>query len=280
MHIIYYDAIVENVAKLCIEANYFLGEDMLAAINKAKENEESPMGQAILGQLLDNAEIASREEVPMCQDTGVTVVFLEIGQEVQIVGGYIYDAINEGVAKGYKEGYLRKSVVGHPLARVNTKNNTPAIIHTKIVPGEKLKIAVVPKGGGSENMSAIRMFPPAAGVEGVKKFIIDHIKSVGPNACPPLIVGVGIGGNFEKVALMAKEALLRPVGQPSPRPEIAKLEAELLQEINELGIGPQGMGGRVTALAVHIEIFATHIASLPVAINLNCHANRHKFAKL
>jgi fumarate hydratase subunit alpha len=226
--------------------------------------------------LLKNADIARSEDVPMCQDTGFAVVFVELGQDVHIEGGALEDAINEGVRRGYTEGYLRKSIVGHPLERVNTGDNTPAVIHLKLVPGNKMKITVAPKGGGSENMSGIKMLKPAEGVEGVKKFVLDTVKAAGPNPCPPIIVGVGIGGTFEKCALLAKEALLRPVGTPSHRPEIARLERELLDEINSTGIGPQGLGGRFTALAVHIEIYPVHIASLPVAVNINCHASRHK----
>ena len=227
-----------------------------------------------------NAEVARSEAVPMCQDTGYTVVFLELGQDVHIVGGGLEDAVNEGVRRGYKEGYLRKSIVGHPLERKNTGDNTPAVIHTRIVPGDKLRIIVAPKGGGSENMSAIKMFKPAEGVEGVKKFVVETVQAAGPNPCPPIVVGVGIGGTFEKAALLAKEALLREVGEPSPRPEIAVLEQELLELVNKLGIGPQGLGGSTTALGVHVEIYPAHIASLPVAVNINCHATRHKEAEL
>ncbi|GAW94253.1 fumarate hydratase [Calderihabitans maritimus] len=275
-----YEQVVEAVARLCKESNYFLGEDVKAAFVEALEKEESPTGKDILRQLIKNAEIAAAEEVPMCQDTGVAVVFLEVGQDVQVEGGYLYDAIQEGVRKGYTEGYLRKSMVEDPFNRKNTGDNTPAIIHTRIVPGDKLKITVAPKGGGSENMSAIAMLPPAAGLEGAKKFIVDTVRKAGPNPCPPIVVGVGIGGNFEKAALMAKEALLRPLGQPNPSPEVAALEKDLLEEINKLGIGPQGLGGRTTALAVHVEIHPCHIASLPVAVNINCHASRHKSISL
>ena len=273
---IHCEQIVAAVANLCQEANYYLGEDVKKALKEAETKEVSPTGRDVLKQILANAEIAAEEEVPMCQDTGVAVVFLELGQEASVVGGYLYDAVNEGVRKGYVEGYLRKSMVGHPLERQNTGDNTPAIIHTKIVPGDKLKITVAPKGGGSENMSSLAMLTPAAGREGVKRFIVETVKRAGPNPCPPVVVGVGIGGNFEKAALLAKEALLRPLGQPNPWEDIAALEKEVLEEINGLGIGPQGFGGRVTALAVHIEIFPCHIASLPVAVNLNCHAARHK----
>lgn len=248
----------------------------MEAFKKAQEEEISLTGKGILQDLIVNAEIACEEQAPMCQDTGYAVIFLELGQDVRIEGGDLYEAINEGVRKGYTEGYLRKSIVGHPLERKNTGDNTPAVIHTKIVPGDKLRIIVAPKGGGSENMSAIKMLRPADGVEGVKKFVIDTVKAAGPNPCPPIVVGVGIGGTFEKAAMLAKEALLRELGEKSKYPDIAKLEEELLSEINKLGIGPQGLGGKTTALGVHIEIYAAHIASLPVAVNLNCHAARHK----
>lgn len=272
--------ITATVSGLCQKANYELGEDVLEAFNRALTRETSLTGKDILRQLLENARIAREEAVPMCQDTGFAVVFLELGQEVVIAGGDLYEAVNQGVRQGYLEGYLRKSIVGHPLKRENTGDNTPAVIHTRIVPGDKLRIIVAPKGGGSENMSAIRMLKPAEGVEGVKNFILEQVKAAGPNPCPPIVVGVGIGGTFEKAALLAKEALLRPLGQPSPLPEIAQLEKELLKAVNGLGIGPQGLGGRTTALAVHIEIFPCHIATLPVAVNINCHASRHKEAVL
>mgnify|MGYP000864552413 FL=1 len=261
---------------MCQEANFNLGNDVMEAFKKFQETETSLTGKEILQILIKNAEIAQEEQAPMCQDTGFAVVFVELGQDVRIEGGNLEDAINEGVRQGYVEGYLRKSIVGHPLERKNTGDNTPAVIHTKIVPGDKLRIIVAPKGGGSENMSAIKMLRPADGVEGVKKFVVDTVKAAGPNPCPPVVVGVGIGGTFEKAALLAKEALLREIGSKSKYPDIAKLEEELLEEINKTGIGPQGLGGRTTALAVHIEIFAAHIASLPVAVNLNCHAARHK----
>ncbi len=272
--------ITETVARLCIEANYYLGDDVLKAFGKGREEESSLTGKDILTQLLLNAEIAAQDQVPMCQDTGSAVVFLDVGQEVWIEGGNLSDAVNDGVRKGYAEGYLRKSIVGHPLNRVNTGDNTPAVIHTRIVPGDSLKITVSPKGGGSENMSAIKMLKPAEGIEGIKKFVIDTVKSAGPNPCPPIVVGVGIGGTFEKCALLAKEALLRELGHPSPLPDIAALEKELFTDINSLGIGPQGLGGRTTALAVHVELYPCHIASLPVAVNINCHAARHKEAVL
>lgn len=272
--------ITATVAELCQKANYELGEDVLAAFKEALGQEISLTGKDVLQQLLENARIAREEQVPMCQDTGFAVVFLEVGQEVVITGGDLYEAVNEGVRRGYQEGYLRKSIVDHPLRRKNTGDNTPAVIHTRIVPGDKLKIIVAPKGGGSENMSGLRMLKPAEGVEGVKKFVIEQVRAAGPNPCPPVVVGVGIGGTFEKAALLAKEALLRPLGQPHPDTEIACLERELLEAINNLGIGPQGLGGRTTALAVHVEVFPCHIASLPVAVNINCHASRHKEAIL
>ncbi len=253
---------------------------MQHAFENALQTEISLTGKDILKQLLENARIARENDVPMCQDTGFAVVFLELGQEVNITGGFLYDAVNEGVRKGYTEGYLRKSIVNHPLQRINTGDNTPAVIHTTVVPGDKLTITVAPKGGGSENMSAIRMLKPAEGREGVKKFILETVKNAGPNPCPPIIVGVGMGGTFEKAALLAKQALLRPLGEPHPEPDIADLESELLEEINKTGIGPQGLGGKTTALAVHILTYPCHIASLPVAVNINCHAARHKKAVL
>ncbi len=268
--------IIEEVARLCQEANFNLGRDVMEAFEKAYEEEVSLTGKGILQDLIENAKIAEEEKIPMCQDTGFAVVFLELGQDVRIEGGDLYEAINEGVRKGYTEGYLRKSIVGHPLERKNTGDNTPAVIHTKIVPGENLRIVLAPKGGGSENMSALKMLRPADGVEGVKKFVIETVKNAGPNPCPPIVVGVGIGGTFEKCAMLAKEALLRELGEKSKYPDIAKLEEELLEEINKLGIGPQGLGGKTTALAVHVEIYGAHIASLPVAVNINCHAARHK----
>lgn len=272
--------IIETVARLCIEANYYLGSDVIRAFQISQEEESSLTGRDILKQLLLNAKIASEDMVPMCQDTGFAVIFLELGQDVRIEGGGLIDAVNQGVRKGYTEGFLRKSIVGHPLKRVNTGDNTPAVIHTSIVPGDSLKITVAPKGGGSENMSAVKMLKPAEGLDGVKRFIIDTVKSAGPNPCPPIVVGVGIGGTFEKCALLAKEALIRELGRPSHLPDIAAIEKELLDEINALGIGPQGLGGRTTALAVHVEIYPCHIASLPVAVNINCHAARHKEAVL
>ncbi|NMA51859.1 MAG: fumarate hydratase [Peptococcaceae bacterium] len=276
MKIIDTAAITEAVAKMSQEANFSLGEDVIKELQKALASETSATGKGILLQLLENAKIAREELVPICQDTGFAVVFVELGQDVRIIGGDLYDAINEGVRRGYTEGYLRKSIVSHPLTRINTGDNTPAVIHTKIVQGDKIRIIFAPKGGGSENMSQIKMLKPADGVVGVRKFVIDVVRSAGPNPCPPVIVGVGIGGTFEKCALLSKLALLRKIGQRSKYPDIANLEQELLEEINKLGIGPQGFGGTTTALAVHIEIHAAHIASLPVAVNLNCHAARHK----
>ncbi|WP_179946712.1 fumarate hydratase [Desulforamulus ferrireducens] len=268
--------IIDEVARLCQEANFKLEEDVIASFKRSCASEVSQSGKEILNLLVENANIAAAESLPMCQDTGVAVVFVEMGQDVHLINGDFTEAINEGVRRGYREGYLRKSMVGHPFERVNTGDNTPAVIHLKLVPGDQIKITVAPKGGGSENMSALKMLKPAEGVEGVKKFVLDTIRNAGPNPCPPLIIGVGIGGTMEKCALLAKEALLRPVGQPHPLPDIAKLEQELLVSINRLGIGPSGLGGITTALAVHIEIFGSHIASLPVAVNINCHAARHK----
>ncbi|MFZ5597334.1 MAG: fumarate hydratase [Bacillota bacterium] len=270
------EEISSAVARLCMEANYYLGPDVLEYFKKAKDEEISPAGKDIFDQLILNAEIAEKNQVPMCQDTGFAVVFLDIGQDVRITGGNIYDAVNDGVRKGYTGGYLRKSIVDHPFNRKNTGDNTPAVIHTEIVPGENLKITVAPKGGGSENMSAVKMLKPSEGLEGAKKFVIETVKAAGPNPCPPIIVGVGIGGTFEKCALLSKKALLRELGRPSRFPDIAELERDLLASINNLGIGPQGLGGRITALAVHVEIHPCHIASLPVAVNINCHAARHR----
>ncbi|MGQ9512624.1 fumarate hydratase [Thermodesulfitimonas sp.] len=273
------EEITAVVARLCREANVTLEEDVLRALAGAREQEESPRGRDVLGKLLTNAALARTEGIPLCQDTGVAVVFLEVGQEVRIVGD-LEAAVNEGVRRGYSEGYLRKSVVRHPLDRVNTGDNTPAVIHYRIVPGDRLRITVAPKGAGSENMSALRMLKPADGVEGVKRFVLEVVEKAGPNACPPLVVGVGIGGTMEKAALLAKEALLRPLGSRSDDPPVAALEEELLAAINRSGIGPLGLGGRMTALAVHVEVYPCHIASLPVAVNLNCHAARHRSAVL
>lgn len=269
------EEITAVVARLCREANVTLGGDILGALEEARACEEAPQGKDVLEKLLANVAVASEEGIPLCQDTGVAAVFLEVGQEVYIDGD-LEAAVHEGVRRGYTEGYLRKSVVRHPLDRVNTGDNTPAVIHTRIVPGDRLRITVAPKGAGSENMSALRMLKPADGVEGVKRFVLETVERAGPNACPPLVVGVGIGGTMEKAALLAKEALLRPLGSRSNDVLAAALEEELLAEINRSGIGPLGLGGRVTALAVHVEVFPCHIASLPVAVNLNCHAARHR----
>ncbi|SKA90315.1 fumarase, class I alpha subunit [Caloramator quimbayensis] len=277
---IHVSKIVETVKKLCIDANYYLNDDIKDSLFKAKEKETFSLAQNILDIILENADIAKNENMPMCQDTGMAVVFLEIGQDVHITGGSLEDAVNEGVREGYSEGYLRKSVVGDPIERINTKDNTPAIIHYSIVPGDKLKITVAPKGFGSENMSQLKMLKPADGIEGVKDFVLKAVKEAGPNPCPPIVVGIGIGGTFEKAAFLAKKALLRPVNVKNSNPYYAKLEEELLEKINSLGIGPQGFGGRTTALSVNIETYATHIAGLPVAVNINCHATRHSEAVL
>lgn len=273
------EEIAAAVARLCREANLILDADLLKALQEARAREESLLGRDALEKLLANAALAREENIPLCQDTGVAVVFLEVGQNVCITGD-LEAAVNEGVRRGYKEGYLRKSVVRHPLDRVNTGDNTPAVIHMRIAPGDRLKITVAPKGAGSENMSALRILKPADGVEGVKRFVMEVVEKAGPNACPPLVVGVGIGGTMEKAALLAKEALLRPLGQKSPDPLAAALEEELFATVNRSGIGPLGLGGRVTALAVHVDVYPCHIASLPVAVNLNCHAARHRSAEL
>ncbi len=268
--------VTEEVERMCIEANYFIGSDVINKIKEAHANEESPVGKNVLEQIIKNDDIAATDRVPMCQDTGLVVIFLEVGTEVKVEGD-IYAAIQEGVRRGYDKGYLRKSVVKHPFDRVNTKDNTPAVIHTKLVPGsDKVKIIVAPKGGGSENMSLVKMLKPADGIEGVKQLVVETIKNAGGNPCPPIIVGVGIGGSFEKAALLAKEALMRDVNDSSSDPINAKLEGELLELINNTGVGPLGLGGRNTALAVKVETHPCHIASLPVAININCHAARHK----
>lgn len=269
--------ITDTVERLCKDANYYLGAEERAALQAGLECEEAPVAKSVLRQLIENADIAAAERIPMCQDCGTAVVFLDIGQDVHIVGGDLNEAVNEGVRRGYESGYLRKSMVRNPLSsRVNTRDNTPAIIHTTIEPGDKLKITVATKGGGGENMSRLAMLKPADGIEAVKSFVLRAVEEAGPNPCPPVIVGVGIGGNFEKAALLAKTALFRPLGQPSPDPDAAALEKELLESINNLGIGPAGLGGRVTALAVHVETFPCHIAALPVAVNMQCHSSRHK----
>jgi fumarate hydratase subunit alpha len=276
MNEIQYIEITNYVSELCQEANFDLGEDVILALQEAIKAESSPTAIDVLKQIIENANIAKSERVPMCQDCGVAVFFVEIGQDVHIVGGDINEAINEGVRIGYQEGYLRKSMVASPLRRVNTGDNTPPVIHYKVVPGDKLKIVFAPKGAGSENMSALRMLTPSDGIKGIKKFVLECVEKAGPNPCPPIVVGVGIGGTFEKSAIMAKEALLRPIGQSSSDDDVALLERELLHEINSLDIGPSGFGGITTALAVNIETYPCHIGSLPVAVNINCHASRHK----
>jgi len=273
-------AIAAVVARLSMEANFELERDVLKALRSGLGAEQSPVGKEIFSQLLENAEIARAERMPICQDTGLAVVFVDLGQDAHVTGGALNDAINEGVRRGYTEGYLRKSVLGDPLKRVNTKDNTPAVIHTRIVPGDRLKLWVVPKGGGSENMSKIAMLKPADGVEGVKKFVVEAVRVASANPCPPIIVGVGIGGSFEQCAMNAKRSLLREIGSRHPDEYYAALEDELFQKVNDTGIGPMGLGGRITALAVHIEAAPCHIASLPVAVNINCHAARHKTAVL
>lgn len=267
--------ITENIKEMCMEANHYLSKDMDTVMKKAVETEESPLGKQILLQLQENLQIAAEDRIPICQDTGMAVIFIEIGQDVHFVGGILEDAINEGVRQGYKEGYLRKSIVGDPIIRENTKDNTPAIIHYSIVKGDKVKIKVAPKGFGSENMSRVFMLKPADGIEGVKKAILTAVSDAGPNACPPMVVGVGIGGTFEKCALMAKEALTREAGTHSDIPWAKELEEEMLDKINRLGIGPGGLGGTTTALAVNVNTYPTHIAGLPVGINICCHVNRH-----
>ncbi len=273
------EQISKTVEKLCIESNYYLPQDVKKALQDALDKEESPLAKDILEDIIKNQEIARTNNVPICQDTGLAVIFLELGQEVRLVGGDLNEAIDEGVRRGYKNGYLRKSAVDDPfIVRKNTGDNTPAIIHTKIVPGDKIKLILAPKGGGSENMSALAMLKPSDGVKGIKKFVLDTVDKANSNPCPPIIVGIGVGGTIEKTTLIAKQALLRTVGEHNSNLEIAKLEDELLMEINKLGIGPQGFGGRTTALAVHIETFPAHIASMPVAINIQCHVARHKEA--
>lgn len=274
------EKIITEVEKICMEANYCLGSDVFNALNKALETEESPVGKNVLTQLIKNAEIARNEGMAICQDTGMAVFFVEVGQDVKIDGGGLTSAINEGVRRGYKKGYLRNSVVGDPLKRLNTNDNTPAIIHYDVVEGDSLTITYGAKGFGSENMSSLKMLKPSDGVEGVKKFVLDAVSNAGPNPCPPIIVGVGIGGTMEKACIMAKKAALRPIDVHSSDNDIKAIEEELLAKINKLGIGPAGLGGRNTALAVNIETFATHIAGLPVAVNINCHAARHGVIRL
>ncbi len=275
MRTVQVEEITKNIKEMCIEANHFLTKDMDAAMKNAVETEKADLGKQILNQLQDNLKIAGEEMIPICQDTGMAVIFMEIGQDVHFEGGSLEEAINEGVRQGYVEGYLRKSVVKDPLIRENTKDNTPAVIHYQIVDGDKVTITVAPKGFGSENMSRVFMLKPADGIEGVKEAILTAVKDAGPNACPPMVVGVGIGGTFEKCAIMAKQALTRPVNQHSEIPYVAEMETEVLEKINKTGIGPGGLGGTTTALAVNINTYPTHIAGLPVAINICCHVNRH-----
>jgi fumarase alpha subunit (EC 4.2.1.2) len=270
------EEIIEAVEKLCISANYELGEDVMDSYKQALSTESSPLGRQILECLIENAEIARTERVPICQDTGMAVLFVEAGQDLHIVGGSLSQALNEGVRRGYENGYLRKSVVTDPFVRINSGDNTPAIIHYEIVPGDKLRITVAPKGFGSENMGRIKMCKPSEGLEGVMRFVVDTVERAGGNPCPPIIVGVGVGGTMEKAALLAKKALIRPVGQHNSDERLDQIERELLERINRLGIGPQGFGGTTTALAVNLETFPTHIAGMPVAVNINCHATRHK----
>lgn len=279
MREVHINKITKTIEDLCVKACCHLGDDVKELLKKRSLEETSEFGKNIFDQIFANIQIAELEGIPLCQDTGMAVVFLEVGQDVHIVGGDLEAAVNEGVRRGYEKGYLRKSVLD-PISRINTKDNTPAVIHTEIVPGDKLKIIVAPKGFGSENMSRLQMLKPSDGIEGVKDFILQTVTSAGANPCPPLIVGVGIGGTMEKAALLAKKALLRRAGSHNPNPEIARLEKEMLQRINETGIGPQGLGGRVTALAVHIDTYPTHIAGLPVAVNLQCHVARHREAIL
>ena len=277
---VHVEEITKNIKEMCIEANHYLSEDMDAAMKQAVETEKAPLGKQILTQLQENLQIAATDMIPICQDTGMAVIFLEIGQDVHFEGGSLEDAVNEGVRQGYVDGFLRKSVVKDPLIRENTKDNTPAVIHTKIVQGDRVKIKVAPKGFGSENMSRVFMLKPAEGIEGVKHAVLTAVKDAGPNACPPMVVGVGIGGTFEKCALMAKEALTREVGSHSTIPYVRELEEELLSKINSLGIGPGGLGGTTTALAVNINTYPTHIAGLPVGVNICCHVNRHVIREL
>ena len=270
------EEITDTIEKICVDANYNLGDDLVVSLQNALNKEESPLGKEVIAQILENAEIGRNEQVPVCQDTGFAVVFVEIGQEVIIEGQSLQESINEGVRRGYKNGYLRKSIVKNPLDRVNTGDNTPAVIHTNIVPGDKLKITFLAKGGGCENMSRTAMLTPAQGRDGVIDFVVNTVKSAGANPCPPIIVGVGLGGTFEYATLLSKKAILRPVGSHNKDSNTANLEDELLEEINKLGIGPQGFGGKVTALAVHVETYPCHIATLPVAVNIECHSHRHK----
>lgn len=268
--------IVKNIKEMCIEANHYLSKDMDKALKDATVSEKSELGKKILNQLQENLKIADEEMIPICQDTGMAVIFLEVGQDVHFEGMAVEDAVNEGVRQGYTEGYLRKSVVGDPIIRENTKDNTPAVIHYSIVPGDKVIITMAPKGFGSENMSQIRMFKPSAGLQGIKDFILEVVETAGPNPCPPMVVGVGIGGTFDKAALLAKKALMRPVDSENLDPFYADLEKEMLEKVNKLGIGPQGFGGKTTAIGLNIETLPTHIAGMPCAVNINCHVTRHK----
>lgn len=279
MREIHGDQVAQVVSRLFMEANTDLGQDVVDALERARQTDESETAREVLAELLENARIAREEKVPMCQDTGLAVVFVELGQEVHLVGGHLYEAIQEGVRRGYREGYLRRSAC-HPFTRVNTGDNTPAVIHLDLVPGDRLRILAVPKGGGSENMSRVTMLTPAVGKAGVMDYVVDRVRQSGSNPCPPVIVGVGIGGTLEKAAILAKRALLRPLGSTNPDPELDRMEKELLSRINDLGIGPQGYGGRTTALGVFVEMVPCHIASLPVAVNIQCHASRHKEAVL
>jgi fumarate hydratase subunit alpha len=275
MREIHVEEIRDQVAQICIDAAYNLSDDVLTAFDRAIETETAPAAREIIGLLKENARIAKDEHIPICQDTGIAIFFVEIGQDLRIKNGFIVDAINEGVRKGYKEGFLRKSVVD-PITRRNTGDNTPAIVYTELVPGDKLKISFMPKGAGSENMSVIRMLRPTEGIEGIKNFVLECVQRAGANPCPPVVIGVGIGGDFEKAALIAKKSLLRAIGSPNAKLELASLEEMLLKAVNKTGIGPEGLGGKVTAMAVHVESYPCHIASLPVAVNINCHAARHK----
>ncbi len=280
MKSVHFNEIVKAVKTMCIKANYYLPEDIYQALSEARVQEISPVGKDILKDICVNADIAKSEDIPICQDTGTAVFFIKLGQDIHIEGGLLDEAINEGVRQGYVEGYLRKSIVENPLYRKNTGDNTPAIVHYEIVGGDELEILIAPKGGGSENMSKVYMLTPSQGVDGVKKAVIEAVTLAGPNACLPVVVGIGLGGNFEKCTLLAKQALTRDIGSSHPDSRMAELERELLQEINDLGIGPQGLGGKITALAVHIEDYPCHIASMPLAINIGCHVNRHKTIRL
>ncbi|NMB01213.1 MAG: fumarate hydratase [Firmicutes bacterium] len=280
MRVIHYEDIVAQVKTLCLDANCNLPADVFEALVKAQEDEASPLGQNVLDVILENAQIAREKKMPLCQDTGMVVVFAEVGQEVRIEGGLLSDAVDEGVRQAYEEGYFRKSVVADPIERVNTKDNTPAVLHVSLVAGDQLRLIVAPKGFGSENMSALKMLKPAEGVQGIKDFVVKAVSEAGGNPCPPIIIGVGIGGTMEKAALLAKRAVLRKVGSKHPKPHLAKLEEELLELVNKTGVGPQGFGGTQTALALFVETYPTHIAGLPVAININCHVARHVEAVL